>query len=122
MTTNSECVVNVLRTHREARGWTDEAVCADLLAQLGLDPEGKAKNPAPVADPSRVTEDEVVAAEAAAKEAADKAKAARDALNAQTKADADAAHPAAPKPADASNQPERTAAQQRADDRANRSG
>lgn len=35
--TNLECAVAVLTKHREARQWTDEAVAADLLAQLGLD-------------------------------------------------------------------------------------
>ena len=91
MTTNLECAVSVLSGHREARQWTDEAVAADLVAQLGLDPAGEAKNAKPVVMPG-ITEDEVVAHETAAKEAADKAKAARDALNAQK---AEAAKPAA---------------------------
>ena len=91
MTTNLECVIAVLAGHREARQWTDEAVAADLVAQLGLDPAGEAKNAKPVVMPG-ITEDEVVAHETAAKEAADKAKAARDALNAQK---AEAAKPAA---------------------------
>jgi hypothetical protein len=90
MTTNSECAINVLKTHREARGWTDQAVTADLLVQLGLDPAAEAKNAVAVVDPSLVTEAEVVAAEAAAKEAVDKARAARDALNAQAEAEAKA--------------------------------
>lgn len=84
--TNLECVIAVLASHREARRWTDEAVAHDLLAQLGLDAAGEAKNAAPVIDPSLITEAEVVAAEAAAKEAADKARAARDALDAQAEA------------------------------------
>ena len=41
---NMECAVRCLESHREARGWTDSAVATDLLAQLGLDPEGEAKN------------------------------------------------------------------------------
>jgi len=91
MTTNLECAVSVLSGHREARQWTDEAVAADLVAQLGLDPAGEAKNAKPVVMPG-ITEDEVVAHETAAKEATVKAKAARDALNAQK---AEAARPAA---------------------------
>lgn len=87
MTTNAECAVAVLASHREARKWSDEAVALDLLTQLGLDPAGEAKNAAPIINASTITEDEVVAAETAAKEAADKAKAARDALNAQTQSD-----------------------------------
>lgn len=35
--TNLETAVAILAKHREARQWTDEAVAADLLAQLGLD-------------------------------------------------------------------------------------
>ena len=85
---NMECVVAVLASHREARHWSDEAVALDLLAQLGLDAQGEAKHAAPVIDPNMVTEDQVVAAEAAAKEATDKARAAREALDAQTKTDA----------------------------------
>lgn len=46
--TNLECTVAVLEKHREARGWTDQEVAADLLAQLGLDADGPAKNPAQV--------------------------------------------------------------------------
>jgi hypothetical protein len=83
MTTNSEAVLNILASHREARRWTDTAVADDILRQLDLDPVGEAKNAAPVVDPG-ITEAEVVAHEAAAKEAVDKAKAARAALNAQT--------------------------------------
>lgn len=85
--TNLEAAVAVLTKHREARQWSDEAVAADLLTQLGLDAPGDAKNAAPVVPPG-ITEDEVLAQEAAAKEAADKAKAAREALDAQAKADA----------------------------------
>ncbi|MGD0110158.1 MAG: hypothetical protein ABSC06_40020 [Rhodopila sp.] len=88
--TNLECALAVLVKHREARGWQDEAVALDLLAQLGLDAAAEAANAAPVVDPSLVSEAEVVAAEAAAKAAADKARAARDALNAQTEAEAKA--------------------------------
>jgi hypothetical protein len=89
--TNLEAAEAVLAAHREARQWTDAAVAADLVAQLGLDPAGEAKNAKPVVMPG-ITEDEVIAHETAAKEAADKAKAARDALNAQK---AEAAKPAA---------------------------
>lgn len=89
--TNLECALAVLVKHREARGWQDEAVALDLLAQLGLDAAAEAANAAPVVDPSLVSEAEVVAAEAAAKAAADKATAARDALAAQTEAAAKAA-------------------------------
>jgi hypothetical protein len=87
--TNLECAVLVLASHREGRKWTDEAVSADLLAQLGLDPAGEAKNAAPIVSPD-ITEAEVLAHEAAAKEAVDKAHAARDALNAQAEAEAKA--------------------------------
>ena len=84
--TNLECAIAVLASHREARRWADEAVAADLLARLGLDPAGDAAHAAPVVDPSLLTEDEVAAAELAAEEAIDKAKAARAALNAQAEA------------------------------------
>jgi hypothetical protein len=57
----------VLVSHREARRWTDEAVALDLLAQLGLDAAGEAKNAAVVGDTSLVTE-AVVAPEAASLE------------------------------------------------------
>jgi hypothetical protein len=86
--TNLACAVAVLASHRAARHWTDEAVAADLLMQLGLDVNGEAKNPTPAVDPSLVTEDQVTAAEAAAKEAAEKAKEARDQLTAQQNANA----------------------------------
>jgi hypothetical protein len=79
---NMECIVAVLTAHREARSWTDEAVAMDLVAQLDLDPVGEAKNAKPVVAPG-ITEDEVLAHEAAAKEAVAKATAAREALNAQ---------------------------------------
>lgn len=38
--TNLELVISILAKHREARAWTDEAVAADMLAQLGVDPAG----------------------------------------------------------------------------------
>jgi hypothetical protein len=79
---NMECIVAVLTAHREHRHWTDEAVAMDLVAQLGIDPVGEAKNAKPVVAPG-ITEDEVMAHEAAAKEAVAKATAAREALNAQ---------------------------------------
>lgn len=82
MTTNAECVVSILATHRDARMWTDEAVADDILRQLDLDPTAEAKNATPAALPG-ITEDEVIAHEAAAKEAVDKAKAARKALDDQ---------------------------------------
>lgn len=90
---NLECAMAVLAAHREARQWDDRAVAVDLVAQLGLDWAGEAKYAKPVAAP-RITEDEVLAHEAAAKEATDKAAAARAELNArlaaedQAKADA----------------------------------
>jgi hypothetical protein len=114
-----EAVIAALAAHREARQWNDEVVAADLIAQLGLKPDGEAKNAKPAMAPG-ITEDEVLAHEAAAKEATDKAKAARDALNAQktegddkaksdadqakaadAKRDADAKAVAAVKPAEA---------------------
>jgi hypothetical protein len=85
--TNLECAIAVLTRHREARRWADEAVAADLLARLGLDPAGDAAHAAPVVDPSLLTEDEVAAAETAAEEATGKAKAARATLNAQAAAE-----------------------------------
>jgi len=86
--TDLECAIAVLAVHREARNWTDEAVAADLLTQLGLDARAEAANARPVVDPNMVTEDQVTAFEAAAKEAADRAKAARDQLTAQENAGA----------------------------------
>jgi hypothetical protein len=90
MMTNLQCVTNVLLRHREARGWSDEAVALDLLMQLGLDFAGEAAHAVAVADPAQVTEAEVVAAETAAKEAAEKAAVARAALRAQQEAEAKA--------------------------------
>jgi hypothetical protein len=86
---NLECVIRVLESHREARRWADEAVAHDLLAQLDLDPTGEAKKAAPIVSPD-ITEAEVLAHEAAAKEATDKARAAREALNAQSEAEDEA--------------------------------
>jgi hypothetical protein len=80
---NLQCVIAVLSRHREARKWADEAVATDVLAQLGLDASGEAEHAVIVIDPTLVTETEVVAAELAVKEATDKAKAARAALDAQ---------------------------------------
>jgi hypothetical protein len=80
--TNLECVVAILAAHREARMWDDAAVAADLVAQLGLKPDGNAANAKPVVAPG-ITEDEVKAHEAAAAEAVAKAKASREALIAQ---------------------------------------
>lgn len=88
-----ECIVSVLRAHREARQWNDEAVAHDLLRQLDLDPVAEAVKARPVVQPG-ITEDEVLAQEAAAKEAVAKATAAREALEAQ-KADADKPVPSA---------------------------
>jgi hypothetical protein len=81
---NLECAVRVLAMHREARKWSDEAVAADMLAQLGLEVDGDAAHASPVINPSSITEGEVVAAEVAARDAVDRAKAARAALDAQT--------------------------------------
>jgi hypothetical protein len=87
--TNLECTLNVLAMHREARGWSDEAVATDLLTQLSLDPAGTAKNATtPAPDPAVVTEADVAVAETAAGVATDKAEAARGALHAQTAATA----------------------------------
>lgn len=86
--TNLECAIAVLMSHREARGWTDEAVALDLLGQLGVEAAGEAVHATPVVDPSLVTEADVVAAEASAREAVDKATSARAALIAQTAAGA----------------------------------
>lgn len=88
--TNLECAVAVLASHREGRKWHDPAVAADLLAQLGVDPEGEASNAVTRADPLLVSELEVLAAEAAAKDATEKAKGLRDQLLAQEQADATA--------------------------------
>jgi hypothetical protein len=48
---NYEATVAILRSQREARAWTDEAVASDLLTQLGVDPAGEAKK-ATVAPPA----------------------------------------------------------------------
>lgn len=89
---NLECAVAVLVLHREARQWSDMVVAVDLLTQLGLIPDGTATHARPpVNDPSVVTEDEVLKAETVAREAADKASAARNALNAQKQQEAEAA-------------------------------
>lgn len=64
--TNLEAAIDVLCRHRAGRQWTDEAVAADLLAQLGIDPAGL-----PV-----VTEEKAAAAESAARELLAKAQAA----------------------------------------------
>lgn len=102
--TNQECIIAILASHREARGWTDEAVALDLIAQLGLDADGEAKHAAPPVDPTLITEDEVLAAETAAQEAADKAKAARATLAGQTAAEATAKADAAADQAKAATQ------------------
>jgi hypothetical protein len=118
-----ECVVSCLSTHREARGWTDQAVATDLLAQLGLDPDGEAKNAVAPHDPTLVTEAEVVAAETAAQEAVDKAKEARDKLHAQTEAEAAARADAATDQANAAKATREAAAKEQpaaAEDHANR--
>lgn len=83
---NLDCAIAVLAAHREGRQWDDRAVAMDMLAQLGLKPDGDAKN-AVVPVPPGVTEDEVLAHEAAAKEAVDKAAAARAELNARLAAE-----------------------------------
>lgn len=38
---NLETALDVLARHREGRHWTDEAVAADLMARLKLDPVGE---------------------------------------------------------------------------------
>lgn len=86
--TNLEAVVAALASHREARAWDDTAVARDILGQLGMDEGGNAAKARPLVDPG-ISEDEVLQAEAVAKQAAEKAKAARDALDAQ-KADGSA--------------------------------
>lgn len=90
--TNLECVIAALAAHREARQWDDAVVAADLVAQLGLNPDGNAAKAKPHNMPG-ITEAEVVAHEAAAKEAALKAEAARAALKAQSAEMADVAPP-----------------------------
>jgi hypothetical protein len=84
---NHEAVVAVLRRHREARAWTDEAAATEVLAQLGLDAGGEAKDATPAGDPSAVSEDEVTAHEQAAANAVQKAKEAREQLNQQQQAE-----------------------------------
>lgn len=79
---NMECAVAVLAAHRAGGQWTDEAVARDMLAQLDVDPVGNAAKARPVVMPG-ITEDEVRAQEAAAEEAVAKARAAREALDAQ---------------------------------------
>lgn len=94
---NKECIVAVLTAHREARAWDDNAVASDLISQLGLEADGDAKNARPVINPDLMTEDQVKAAEAAAKQATDKARVAREALENQDKHKNDApAHPDTP--------------------------
>ena len=94
--TNLECVMNILASHREARKWDDHAVAVDLVAQLGLKPDDVAENAIVPVNPALVTEAEVVDRETAAKEATEKAKWARAALDAQDAAAAKlkADHPA----------------------------
>ena len=89
-TTNLEATLTVLKRHRDARAWSDTSVANDLLQQLGLDPAHVAANAAPPPPPPGVTEAEVVAHEAAAKAATDKAVAARTALLAQHELEAKA--------------------------------
>ncbi len=89
-TSNYDAIYNLLESHRKAgqtggAGWTPEAVTNALLALLELDATAAAKNAPPVVPPG-ITEDEVRALEAAAKDAETKAKDARAALDARTKA------------------------------------
>ncbi len=67
-TTNMECVVAVLAGHRAARTWTDEAVATEILKQLGLKPDAVATNAVPQVV-ARVTDDQIMAAEAAREKA-----------------------------------------------------
>lgn len=87
---NMDCVVSTLARHREARMWDDGVVAADLLAQLGLKPDADAKNAIEPPDPDVMSEEEVIVLEAAAKEAADKATAARQAIMAKAAEEAKA--------------------------------
>jgi hypothetical protein len=93
---NTECVVAVLARHRAARQWADDAVAADLLVQLGLDPAAEAEHATPAVDASLVTEDQVAAAEAAAKKATEEAaklRAVLDRQKAPVEAATEAEHP-----------------------------
>jgi hypothetical protein len=54
--TNLECAIAALEAHREARLWTDEAVAADLMVRLGLDPAAEVSPAAPAADAAVVDE------------------------------------------------------------------
>lgn len=59
--TNLERVVAVLERHREARRWADEAVARDLLAELGVDVDGRVLtatevDPAATVEPAAPTE------------------------------------------------------------------
>lgn len=100
MVNNYDCAVAVLAAHRAMMNWTDEDVARDLVAQLGLDPVGEAKNARPVVA-AGITEDEVLAHEAAAQAAVDKAKAARAELDAQAQEEANAKAEAAATQAEA---------------------
>lgn len=89
---NLECVMSALASHREARRWSDETVAIDILAQLGMDTEADAANAKPVVDHDAVTEESVVAAEAAADVAVGAATEARAALDAQNAAPVEEDH------------------------------
>ena len=80
---NTECAVAVIARHREARTWTDVAVAANLLAELGLDPNGNAAHATANVDARRVTEDQVAAAEGVAHQHAETAAALRARLDEQ---------------------------------------
>jgi len=69
--TNLQCATLVLTKHREARAWDDRLVAADLLGQLGLEPDGNASNATVADDPDVPSAEEVAAAEARAQEAMD---------------------------------------------------
>ena len=84
---NHEAVVACLRNQREARNWTDESAATAVLQQLGLDPQGEAKDATPTPEDTGLTEDAVTAHEQAAYEAVQKAKQAREELNRQQQAE-----------------------------------
>jgi len=88
--TNLEAAIAVLRRHREARKWNDEAVAHEMMAHLDVAPDGKAAKAPVMVDPNLVTEEDTVAAEEAAKVAVDKATAMRGEINKRARAEDDA--------------------------------
>ena len=88
--TNLEAAIAVLRRHREARKWNDEAVAHEMMAYLDVAPDGKADKAPVMVDPNLVTEEDTVAAEEAAKLAVDKASSMRGEINKRARAEDDA--------------------------------